>query len=179
MMQMEFRACNSVPFVFNVIQLIMTELDRKNWTAQGYVGLGLFQDARSELVSLPKEAWDRADVMETWVLLEMGEKHWQEALDMSLRLCQMQPNEPCGFVHAAYCLHELGRTSEALEFLQNGPRSLRTKSVYFYNMGCYCAKLGRVAEARALLEKAFELDNSLRRMAKKDPDLADIRSELL
>ena len=157
----------------------MTELDRKILTAQGYMELGLFEDARSELVGLPKEAWDRADVLETWVLLQMSQSHWDQALEMCLRLCEMQPNEPGGYIHAAYCLHELGQTREALEFLQNGPRSLRTKSVYFYNLGCYCAKLGRIDEAKVLLEKSFEIDNGLRRVAKKDPDLADLRSQLL
>ena len=157
----------------------MTELDRKILTAQGYMELGLFEDARSELVALPKEGWERGDVMETWVLCEMGEQRWNEALEMSRRLCEMQPKEPCGYIHAAYCLHELGRTAEALEFLQSGPRSLRTKSVFFYNLGCYCAKLGRMEEAKLLLEKSFEIDNGLRRVAKKDPDLADLRSQLL
>jgi len=157
----------------------MTELDRNILTAQGYMELGLFEDARAELVALPKQAWERADVLETWVLCQMGEQRWEEALEMSRRLCEMQAREPGGFIHAAYCLHELGRTEEAMELLQNGPRSLRTKAVYFYNLGCYCAKLGRVDEAKRLLEKSFEIDNGLRRVAKKDPDLAELRSQLL
>lgn len=155
------------------------ELDRKILTAQGYMELGLFEDARAELVALPKEAWERADVLETWVLCQMGEQRWEEALEMCRRLCEMQAREPGGFIHAAYCLHELGRTEEAMILLQNGPRSLRTKSVYFYNLGCYCAKLGRTEEAKRLLEKSFEIDNGLRRVAKKDPDLAELRSQLL
>ncbi len=157
----------------------MTELDRKILTAQGYMELGLFEDARAELVGLPKEAWERTDVLETWVLCQMGEQRWEEALEMSRRLCEMQPKEPSGFIHAAFCLHELGRTEEAMVLLQSGPRSLRTKSVYYYNLGCYCAKLGRVDEAKQLLEKSFEIDNGLRRVAKKDPDLAELRSQLL
>ncbi|MDB6073306.1 MAG: Tetratricopeptide repeat-containing protein [Verrucomicrobiaceae bacterium] len=157
----------------------MTELDRKILTAQGYMELGLFEDARAELVALPKEAWERTDVLETWVLCQMGEQRWEEALEMSRRLCEMQPKEPSGFIHAAYCLHELGRTEEAMVHLQSGPRSLRTKSVYYYNLGCYCAKLGHVDEAKLLLEKSFEIDSGLRRLAKKDPDLAELRSQLL
>ena len=132
----------------------MTELDRNILTAQGYMELGLFEDARAELVALPKQAWERGDVLETWVLCQMGERRWEEAL-------------------------ELGRTSEAMDLLKNGPKSLRTKSVYFYNLGCYCAKLGLVDEAKRLLEKSFEIDNGLRRVAKKDPDLAELRSQLL
>jgi predicted Zn-dependent protease len=157
----------------------MTELDRRILTAQGYMELGLFEDAHSELVSLPKEAWDRPEVMETWVLLQMGEQHWQAALDMCRRLIELQPKVASAYIHAAYCMHEMGQTREALEFLQNGPRSLHSKSVYFYNLGCYCAKLGKMDEARVLLEKSFEIDNGLRRVAKKDPDLADLRSQLL
>ncbi|MDB6139338.1 MAG: Tetratricopeptide repeat-containing protein [Verrucomicrobiaceae bacterium] len=157
----------------------LMELERKILTAQGYMELGLFEDARAELVSLPKQAWERLEVMETWVLCLMGEQRWEEALEMSGRLCEMQPKEAGGFIHSAYCLHELGRTEEAMVMLQSGPRSLRTKSVYFYNLGCYCAKLGRVEEARQFLEKSFEIDNSLRRLAKKDPDLAELRSQLL
>lgn len=155
------------------------ELDRKILTAQGYMELGLFDEARAELVALPKQAWERTDVLETWVLCQMGERRWEEALEMGRRLCEMQPKEPGGYIHTAYCLHELGRTVEAMELLQNGPSSLRKKSVYFYNMGCYCAKLGRVIEAKMLLEKSFELDNGLRRVARKDPDLAEVRSHLL
>ena len=157
----------------------MTDLDRRILTAQGYMELGLFDDARSELVALPKEAWERTDVIETWVLLQMGEGHWEAALEMCRRLCEMAPKEPGCYIHAAYCLHEMGRTQEALEFLRSGPSSLRTKSVYFYNLGCYCAKLGRMDEAKVLLEKSFEIDKSLRKLAKKDPDLADLRSQLL
>ncbi len=157
----------------------MTELDRNILTAQGYMELGLFEDARAELVALPKQAWERADVLETWVLCQMGEQRWEEGLEMSRRLCEMQPREPSGFIHSAYCLHELGRTEEAMELLQNGPRTLRTKAVYFYNLGCYCAKLGRVDEAKRLIEKSFEIDNGLRKVAKKDPDLAELRSQLL
>ena len=157
----------------------MTELDRKILTAQGYLELGLFEDARTELVALPKQAWELVEVLETWVLCLMGEKRWEEALEMSSRLCVMQPKEPGGFIHSAYCLHELGRTAEAMDLLQGGPRSLRTKPVFYYNLGCYCAKLGRVDEARKLLEKSFEMDNGLRKVASKDPDLAEVRSQLL
>ena len=160
---------------------LMTDLDRKILTAQGYTELGLYEDAHSSLVALPKEAWDRVDVLETWVRCLMGEKRWQEALDMSSRLCVMQPKEPGGFIHSAYCLHELGRTEEALALLQGGPKTLRTKAVFYYNLGCYCARLGRMEEARKLLEKSFEMDkdNELRREARKDPDLAELRSQLL
>src|SRR5262249_48753865 len=107
-----------------------------------------------------------------------GERRWSDALEMARRLCAMEPEEPGGFIHAAYSLHELGRTREAVDMLAHGPSSLQSKAVYFYNMGCYHARLGQVKAALELLGKAFHKDKSLRREAKKDPDLDAVRSQL-
>ena len=145
----------------------------------GYVELDLHREAREALSHLSAEALDRPDVIEILVLCLMGEQRWAEGLALAQKLREAEPSEPGGYIHAAYCMHEMGQTREALEFLQNGPRSLHSKSVYFYNLGCYCAKLGKMDEARVLLEKSFEIDSGLRRVAKKDPDLADLRSQLL
>lgn len=155
----------------------MTETDRKILAAQGYVELGLHQEARAQLASLPEEVFERVDVIELILLCHMGEHKWEEALALTYKLCGLEPNEPGGFIHAAYCLHELGRTSEALDVLSRGPKALRTKPVYYYNLGCYLAQLGKHDEAVRLLEQSFEMDGSLRSYARKDPDLHDLREK--
>ena len=156
----------------------MTSLDRKILAAQGYVELGLYQEAREELAPLPVEAFERVDVIELTLLCFMGEHHWEEALGLTYKLCALEPNEAGGFIHAAYCLHELGRTDEALDLLARGPAALRTKPVYYYNLGCYLARLGKEEEALQLLEQSFEMDGSLRSHACKDPDLKDLREKI-
>ncbi len=156
----------------------MTRTDRCIAAAQGYVELGLYNEARRVLQSLDHEHFSRADVIELGLLCLMGEKRWSEALTAAHELCTAAPTEPGGFIHAAYCLHELNRTAEALEVLQTGPRTLRTKPVYYYNLGCYNARLGKVDHALRFLERSFEMDKSLRRLALKDPDLAALRSHL-
>lgn len=157
----------------------MNDQDRTIVAAQGYVELGLFEEARRVLRSLPREAFERSDVIEIGLLCLMGEHRWSEALAAAHELCTASPSDPGGFIHAAYCLHELGRTAEAMEVLQNGPKSLKGKSVYYYNLGCYNARLGQIDRALQYLEIAFEKDKSLRRLARKDPDLAALRSQLL
>jgi len=157
----------------------MNDHDRIIVAAQGYVELGLFDEARRTLRPLPREAFERADVIELGLHCLMGEHRWSEALAAAYELCAAAPKEPGGYIHAAYCLHELNRTAEALEVLQNGPKTLRSKSVYFYNLGCYNARLGQIDHALRFLEIAFEKDKSLRRLARKDPDLAALRSQLL
>jgi len=156
----------------------MTDLHRRIAAAQGYLELGLHEEAREELAALPVEAHGRVDVIEIALLCLMGEHRWEEAFALASKLCLEEPSEPGGFIHAAFCLHEMGRTAEALDFLGRGPAALRTKPVYFYNMGCYHAKLAQVDKALRYLRQAFEMDGTLRRYARKDPDLAVLREQL-
>lgn len=156
----------------------MNELERRILAAQGYVELGLHEEARLELSHLPPFASERVDVIELSVLCHMGDQHWAEALALTQKLCSLEPGEPGGFIHAAYCLHELGRTAEALDLLARGPAALRTKPVYYYNLGCYWACLGEDEKALNLLKQSFEMDGSLRSHARKDPDLDRLRPQL-
>lgn len=156
----------------------MTDLERRIIAAQGYVELGLYAEAQGELSLLPPDASVRPDVTELVILCRMGEHHWDQALGLARKLCMDEPTEPGGFIHAAYCLHELGRTEEALDLLTKGPDTLRAKPVYYYNLGCYHARLGHIDEALKLLEQSFEMDGALRSHARKDPDLAELRSAL-
>ncbi|MEI6536467.1 MAG: hypothetical protein WCN98_14060 [Verrucomicrobiaceae bacterium] len=156
----------------------MDEHERKIIAAQGYLELGMFGDAWRELHALPAKLLGRGDVLEILVLILMGETRWLEALELAKRLRAVAPSEPGGFIHEAYCLHELGRTSEALEILLQGPPALREKPVFYYNAGCYRARLGDVAGAMKMLRKSFEMDASLRRSARFDPDLNMIKDKL-
>lgn len=156
----------------------MNDLERRILAAQGYVELELHDEAQAELRKLPPQAADRVDVIELTVLCLMKEQRWQDALALTRKLCALEPGEPGGFIHAAYCLHELGRTAEALGLLDRGPAALRTKPVYYYNKGCYLACLGEDDKALTLLKQSFEMDGSLRRHARKDPDLDRLRPRL-
>jgi tetratricopeptide (TPR) repeat protein len=156
----------------------MNEWDRRIVAAQGYVELGLHEEARGELSHLPPEVHERPDVMELNVLCHMNDHRWAEALGLAQELCRTEPDEPGGFIHAAFCLHELGRTEAALDLLASGPAALRTKPVYYYNVGCYLARLGQEEKALQVLKQSFEMDGDLRRDARKDPDLLSLRQKL-
>jgi tetratricopeptide (TPR) repeat protein len=156
----------------------MTETERRILAAQGYVELALYTEAREELAALSEAAMERVDVQEILLLCLMAESRWADALALTLRLCEMEPEEPGGFIHAAFCLHELGRTDEAVDMLSRGPAALRSKPVFYYNMGCYHACLGDMEKALKLLRQSFEMDGSLRAVARKDPDLDVLRPAL-
>ena len=154
------------------------ELPHRLKAAEGYFELGMLAEARAEIAEIPPESRALTQVLQLRIQLDLREEQWESALALSRQLCDVAPDSTVGFIHGAYCLHELGRTEEARELLMDGPESLRNEPVFFYNLGCYEAKLGETESARAWLLRSFEMDADLRRQAKDDPDLADMWEEL-
>ncbi len=143
--------------------------------AQGYCELGMFDEAIKELETLPEDVRVTPATIELRVVILMQAKRWKTALSASRDLCKRDPDRPTGYIHAAFCLHELGRTAEAREFLLKGPDTLLREPTFHYNLACYECRLGRLDLARAHLEKSFELNKHFRDLAKNDPDLAFLR----
>jgi hypothetical protein len=96
-------------------------------------------------------------------------------LDGQLQACQVAPHCSAGFLHAGFCLHELGKTAQAKKLLMKGPATLLREPIYYYNMGCYDALLGNAKSAQVHLLTSFKMDPSFRDIAKKDPDLKAIQ----
>jgi Flp pilus assembly protein TadD len=88
-----------------------------------------------------------------------------------------EPKEARFFIHAAYCLHETGDTLAARDWLLRGPATLIEDPLFHYNIACYLAVLGDCKRAETHLERAFEMDASLRETAQEDTDLEALREK--
>lgn len=139
--------------------------------AQGYSELGLPELALEELARLSDDLQHEAVVVETRLSVLMQARRFPEALPHSQELCRLQPERTAGFIHAAFCLHEMGNTHDARELLLSGPSSLKAEATYHYNLACYEAALGNLDQARAHLDVSFAMDKKLREHARTDPDL--------
>ncbi len=153
---------------------ISPETDKMLLAAQGYFELGMMNEALEELDALPGALQEGSAVLQMRLFIHMREKRWQEALEISRTFCRVQPEETLGFIHAAFCLHELRRTVEAKALLLSGPAALLDEATYHYNLGCYDAALGNIEEAQAHLRTSFRLDGKFRTYAKTDPDLKPV-----
>jgi predicted Zn-dependent protease len=149
--------------------------ERTLLAAQGYSELGMADEALEEINSLPAELADHEKVVELRTVILMQAKRWKTALTASRALCRTAPEKTSGFIHAAYCLHALGRTEEARDVLLAGPEKLHAEPTFHYNLACYECTLGNLDLARLHLEKSFELNKDFREYAKNDPDLAALR----
>ena len=146
--------------------------------AQGYFELGMMDEALGEIGHLPEAVQERLDVLQMRLFIHMRAKRWREALKMSRIMCRVSPEETVGYIHAAFCLHELGRTAEAKQLLLGGPSALLGEATYHYNLGCYDAALGNIEDAQAHLRVSFKLDKKFREFAKTDPDLRAVWDQL-
>jgi predicted Zn-dependent protease len=153
-------------------------LEQQLRIAEGYAELGMHQEALAELDKLSSRVEDYPAILRMRVAIVLQLREWATALRLSRRLCELLPNESYGFIHAAFCLHELGRTLEAKEMLLNGPASLLDQPVYYYNLGCYEAVLGNLEQAKAYLRASFRLNKAFQDIAKNDADLTALRDSL-
>ena len=133
------------------------------------------RESIAELNAIEKLWQDQADVLQLRLHHLMREKKWPSALRVSRKLCRVAPHCSAGFLHAGFCLHELGKTLQAKKLLLKGPIALLREPIYYYNMGCYDALLGNRKSAQVHLLTSFKMDPSFRDIAKKDPDLESVQ----
>ena len=155
--------------------MMLDSHERTLLAAQGYSELAMHDDALAQLDSLPEETAKNPTVLELRAVVLMQARRWKPALAVSRELCATEPAKTSGFIHTAFCLHELGRTDEARECLLTGPDALRAEPTFHYNLACYECALGHLDLARMHLDKSFTLDKKMRDFAKSDPDLAALR----
>lgn len=145
--------------------------ERTLLAAQGFAELGMFDDALEELDLLPLPLQDHPGTVELRLMILMQAKRWEHALISSRALCRVAPEKNMGYLHTAFCLHELGSTIEARATLLSGPETLHTDPTYHYNLACYECVLGNLDLARLHLEKSIAIDKKFREFARTDRDL--------
>ena len=152
------------------------EFDWHVQAACGYAELGMFRESIAELDAIAPRLQNRPEVLQLRLHHLMRKKRWGQALRISQTLCRVAPDCGTGFLHAGFCLHQMGKTAEAKKLLVTGPLALLKEAIYYYNMGCYEALLGNVRDAEANLQISFKMDSSFRDLAKKDPDLKSLHA---
>jgi tetratricopeptide (TPR) repeat protein len=154
------------------------DFKRQFRAACGYAELGMAAESIAELNAIDDEFQYRPEVLQLRLHHLMRRKQWSRALTISRRLCRAAPEASAGFLHAGFCLHQIGRTREAKELLLRGPTALLKEPIYYYNMGCYEVLLGNLKDARVHLQISFKMDSSFRDLAKRDPDLRPLHATL-
>ncbi len=148
--------------------------------AQGWLGLGNPAEAQQELEKIPRRMWTHTEVLKVrWEICAV-QKQWEPSLEVATVLIKADPEDPIGWVHRSYALHELKRTREARDHLLSVVDKFPISATIRYNLACYECQLGNLVEARKWLKITFRMGDQgqMKAMALEDPDLKPLWPEL-
>lgn len=134
-------------------------------------------DAAAEALSLIAEGERAASpvlVVSLAVHTERGD--WAKAAEVGAILCEREPGEAWHWIQWAYAVRRSVSLTAAKEILMRGVALHPREAIFHFNLACYEAQLGRIDDARVLLETACALDETFVEMAKTDEDLAPLRA---
>ena len=150
--------------------------------ADGWIDLGLLEEARAELAGIGAELRNGPDGLEVqWRLFaEMGQ--WDAAFAVAEQTVRLHPDAEAGWIHRAYAARrrpqgglEIARTL-LVEAVPRFPKS----AILYFNLSCYCAQLGQLESAWAWLAQSVDLAGwkVIGEMGLKDPDLKPLWPQL-
>ena len=159
-----------------MVKLTLPIQDQKTLTAaQGYLELAMPREALAELAGLSDEAALSHPGLEMRIVILLKLHRWKTAAACARKLCRLLPEQPAGFIHLAFCLHELGETAQARDILRKAPATVRKDATCCYNLACYECLSGNLDEAKRLITEDLATDPEKKERALSDEDLAAIR----
>jgi|YelNatPaOPRAMG01_1025707.scaffolds.fasta_scaffold01245_16 Flp pilus assembly protein TadD len=141
--------------------------------AQGWLELGDHLEATEELKKIALQYRFHPQVLLVRWEIYARQGQWELAHTIAHGLVALAPDNPVGWIHRAYALHQMRRTEEAWQALLPAARKFPQNPTIAYNLACYAAQLDRLEEAKAWLERALQLGDAakIKALAIQDPDL--------
>lgn len=146
--------------------------------ARGYLELGMIHQAARELEKIAPTHREHPEVMSLRSHVLLARHQWPKVVEHARRAVALFPEEPEYYVHAATACDMLGLYEEGQRVWQNAPENVRSSGFFHLHVARFEARLGNVACARDHLAQAIHLDPTLRSIARRDPNLASVLSDL-
>ena len=150
-----------------------------HWSrAMGYVKMGMFKQARTELSGLPDELpWSK---QKKSMLLEIFQevKNWKEMQKIAYELRMEFPHESGWWVSDAYATRRSLSIEQARDILLEALVHNYDDALIRYNLACYACQLGSPGECLDFLKEAVKRDERYKAMALADEDLKGVQAAL-
>ena len=139
--------------------------------AAGYVELGMFLEANTELEKI--DPFNRAapEVLAVRIGIYRGLEKWKLMQEVAKRLADFQPDDVQWTTSLAYATRRADSIEAAKEVLLNAESKFPKEAAIKYNLACYFCQTGEIQNAKNYLKKAFEIDLNWRMAALEDEDL--------
>jgi predicted Zn-dependent protease len=149
-------------------------LSKRLNAVQGYLHLGMYTDAWKELEAIEPKDRGRIEVLKARLDVCSSLEKWELMAEIAQHLGKLEPEEAEHPINLAFAVRRLKDTEAAAKILEEAKGRFPEEGTIPYNLACYRAVSGKVAEAKTLLAEAFSLDASLRITSLDDPDLAGV-----
>jgi tetratricopeptide (TPR) repeat protein len=145
--------------------------------AIGWLELGNPVEAQEECGHIAPGLHHHPEVLKVrWEIFAKAKK-WELAAEIANRTIQMQPENPFGYIHLAFALHEMKRTQEAWDTVLPIADKFPALWTIPYNLSCYASQMGQLEAAEKWLKVAMNIDeDAVMESAATDPDLDPLRA---
>jgi predicted Zn-dependent protease len=149
---------------------------RKLEHVQGFLELGMLDDATQAFQKIGKEFQQLPNVLAVRFDLELKLNHWEKVCQIAKHLAEMEPENPMWFVEWANAARKVKSIEVSQKILLNAEKRHPNNPAIKYNLGCYAAVLGDAELARKYVGQAVDLDRRFKKIALQDPDLKELLS---
>ena len=146
--------------------------------AQGYVELGMYEDAIAELGEIDSEHSDLDEVIAVKIAIHGGQKDWKSMRDEAKKMFERDPANPQWVISLAYATRRAQTIEDAKTILLDAVEKHPDEAMIRYNLACYECQLGELDAAKEYLDQAFSLEPKCRTIAREDSDLEALWREL-
>jgi hypothetical protein len=154
---------------------LSTHTRRQLEYAEGYLALGIKGGAAEALAEITGPDREATPVLALWLMVHTDGGDWENAAKVGAVLGEREPGVAAFWIQWAYATRRHSGIEEARGILIRGLGMHPREAVFYFNLACYEAQLGRLADARAFLDTAVGLDAEFSELAKTDEDLEPLR----
>jgi Tfp pilus assembly protein PilF len=147
------------------------DAEKRLEAALGYLKLGMFDEANSEIEQLPPEEKTSLGVLRLRAAIYSETKSWQLLQEVAGFLADSLPGDPQHWIWLAYAIRRTNNIPAAVTILLRALESHPTGGMIHFNLACYAAQTGKIEEAKERLREAIRLAPETRLLALDDPDL--------
>ena len=146
--------------------------------AEGYIALGMFQDAEAELAAVGAEVCQLPEFLAVKLAYFMGKGEWPGALGFAKALVDMDPENSQWPISLAYVTRRAECIQAAKAILLDAISKFPKEPIIPYNLTCYDCQLGDIPSAKKFFEVALRMEPKIWRMALEDDDLKPLWDEI-
>lgn len=139
--------------------------------AQGWLLLENYAAADKALGLIPASYRRRSEVEQFRAQLHLSAGEWRRAEPILRRLRKREPADPEHYVSLAFAVRRGKSIGAAEQILLEARELFPEVDVIWFNLACYAAQQGRLADARDWLHEAGRREEAFRDLAKTDSDL--------